>query len=250
MAASSNSVPVRFGPSRKKAVAAEIKEQTTMPDIPNRKTKTVGVNSLIKLLAYKDDHWKLNATKDEHYSEETAASLGQKIDRLHNALSLSIGWMMANFSPIRDDSFKYTVSREYTVIDRKHKMIVNNKAGFLRGDLDFVVKHRTSKRLCVVDIKTTELNQTGLNEKEWLEAAVMKRKNVLQLRVYAVLARRKFGLSYTPDCYVLGVHVGATTKGFAVWKLASTVSAVDLESALSVWPQDYRRLSPNDFADT
>lgn len=225
------------------------------PHKPTRKKKTIGVTSFISKLETNEYCWKKTATKDEHYRVLASEGLGGPKSRLHNALSYSIGWVMANFRPILDKNDPvyrlYTVSREYTVIDPKLKMVVNNVAGYLRGDVDFVVMDRVTKRWCVIDIKTTDNTKVPAGKPdEWLETAVMKCKNVLQLRVYSVLVRRRFNLDYTPECYILGVHIGETKKGFGIWKLKNARTAVDLESALGLWKNDYRPVQPTDFADT
>jgi len=223
------------------------------PHAPSRSKKTMGVNAFINHLAFDTNHWRMSAEKD-HYRQITCENLGSKINRLHNLISYSIGWVMARFRPILDKAHPvyklYTVSREYTIIDSRLKLVQNRTAGYLRGDVDFIVKDRETRRWCVIDIKTTEFEKTSMDSSDWLETAVMKRKNILQLRAYAVLVRRHFNLDYTPECYVLGAHIGATNKGFAVWKLSNIQSAVDLESAFSLWKDTYRSIKDTDFADT
>ena len=245
-----SAIPVSFTGKQKneECMAASSSSLAPPPDsTANTRGKTVGVKKIIESLSTTEKAWMANADADKDYSVLLREKLGPSHCRLHNALVFSIAWMMTNFEVIQGE-FPYSVSREYTIIDKKLRLITEGKARNLRGDLDFIVRSRRTKKYCVVDVKTSEYVPSSEGTTS-LDCAVMKRINVLQLRVYAVLAKRHFKLTYTPACYIVGVNHKLKTDGFAVWKLANTKMAVDLESALSSFPKDYRLLSAKDFAE-
>lgn len=123
-----------------------------------------------------------------------------------------------------------SVSQEFKVFAT---LDLNNSRVSLSGRIDYLGVDPKTNRLVVIEYKSA-------TSQKFVNMGYLVVPDIAQARIYALMVRKMFNLSYTPDCYLLKFSVemevvdNKKSRTIGLWKLKNTENITTLANAVDV----------------